>query len=75
MKIALTYPYSKRSPVGCNPPISILYLAAAVRDSGHKAVVLDCDEDHLDFEGVARWVTRRGRCSSAVRIRLRFPVT
>lgn len=44
MKTALVYPYSKYSWTGCNPPISILYLAASLRQAGKEVIVIDADE-------------------------------
>ena len=44
MKTALVYPYTKKLFTGCNPPISLLYLAASVREAGEDVMVLDIDE-------------------------------
>ena len=56
MEFALIYPYQKRSPVGCNPPISILYLAAAARNAGNRVTVLDSDEGRLSLDQIVHWV-------------------
>ena len=44
MKTALVYPYTKKLFTGCNPPISLLYLAAALQQAGEDVIVLDVDE-------------------------------
>ena len=46
MKIALVYPYKKEGFQGCNPPVSLLYLAAALRKAGQEVAVFDIDEDN-----------------------------
>lgn len=56
MQVALIYPYPKSSPIGCNPPVSLLYLAAAARDAGHEVTVLDVDEHSFSRDDIARWV-------------------
>ncbi|OGU30246.1 MAG: hypothetical protein A2057_03630 [Ignavibacteria bacterium GWA2_35_9] len=52
MKTALIYPYIKRSFNGCNPPLSILYLAASLRQAGKEVMVLDVDEDNLSYPAI-----------------------
>ncbi len=47
MKTALIYPYSKKNVMGCNPPISLLYVAASLRESGEDVLVIDADEGKL----------------------------
>jgi radical SAM superfamily enzyme YgiQ (UPF0313 family) len=49
------YPYPKKGFVGCNPPISILYLAASLRQAGEDVIVIDVDHGDLS---TARMVKR-----------------
>ena len=44
MKTVLLYPYPKRLFTGCNPPISLLYLGAALENVGQEVTILDVDE-------------------------------
>lgn len=56
MKIALLYPYIKRYFPGCNPPISILYLAASLKHAGEDLMVIDADNGNLTPEEIAKKV-------------------
>ncbi|MDP2920949.1 MAG: radical SAM protein [Candidatus Omnitrophota bacterium] len=47
MKIALLYPYTKMSAQGCNPPISLLYIGASLKQSGNDVLVIDKDHGNL----------------------------
>ena len=49
MKTALVYPYYKGLFTGCNPPVSLLYLASALQQADQEVFVLDIDEDHRSF--------------------------
>lgn len=57
MRIALLYPYIKRHFPGCNPPISILYLAAALKRSGDALIVIDADDGNLTADDMAARVS------------------
>ena len=46
MKTALLYPYQKRFFTGCNPPVSLLYLAASLIRAEEEVKVFDIDEDN-----------------------------
>src|SRR3972149_3237608 len=52
MKTVLIYPYIKRSFNGCNPPLSILYLAAALQKAGEEVIVIDIDENNLSYTDI-----------------------
>src|SRR3990172_5663792 len=52
MKTALIYPYIKRSFNGCNPPLSILYLAAALQQAEEEVMVIDIDENNLSYTDI-----------------------
>jgi len=54
MKIALVYPYSKRNVMGCNPPISLLYVASSLMQSNEDVLVIDADDGRLSPEGVLK---------------------
>ena len=47
MRVTLIYPFKKRCIQGCNPPISILYLAASLQKAGYNVAVIDRDEDNI----------------------------
>ena len=49
MKIVLIYPYEKKCYSGCNPPISLLYLAASLLKNNYEVKVIDIDEDNQSF--------------------------
>jgi anaerobic magnesium-protoporphyrin IX monomethyl ester cyclase len=52
MKIALVYPYVKNCYTGCNPPISLLYLAASLLKNDYEVKVIDIDEDNQSFSDI-----------------------
>lgn len=54
MKISLIYPYKKEIFVGCNPPLSLLYLAASLQQAGKDVMVIDVDEDNLSHLGILK---------------------
>ncbi|HUV36535.1 MAG TPA: radical SAM protein [Patescibacteria group bacterium] len=56
MKIALLYPYIKRHFPGCNPPISLLYLAASLKRAGEKLIVIDADNGDLTTHDIVKRV-------------------
>ncbi len=56
MKIALLYPYIKRHFPGCNPPISILYLAASLKQAGEELIVIDADNGNLTPREIVKMV-------------------
>lgn len=58
MKTALLYPYRKKNFRGCNPPISLLYLAAALRGAGEDVKVIDSDDGDLSHDAVAKRVAQ-----------------
>lgn len=47
MKIGLVYPYRKQDFTGCNPPISLLYLAGTLKQAGEDVLVIDSDDGNL----------------------------
>lgn len=47
VKTTLIYPFRKKNFRGCNPPISLLYLAAALRNAGEEVTVMDSDDGDL----------------------------
>ena len=49
MKTTLVYPYKKKMFTGCNPPVSLLYLAAALQRAGQDVSVVDMDEDDRSY--------------------------
>lgn len=54
MKTALVYPYRKSIFTGCNPPVSLLYLGAALQQAGETVRVLDIDEDDRNPRDLVR---------------------
>ena len=55
MKVALIYPHRKKDFTGCNPPISLLYLASQLLQAGHHVTVIDRDDcDLSDAQIVSR---------------------
>ncbi|NQT24236.1 radical SAM protein [candidate division KSB1 bacterium] len=52
MKTTLVYPYKKKMFTGCNPPVSLLYLAAALQRAGQDVSVIDIDEDDRSYAEV-----------------------
>ena len=44
MKIVLIYPYEKKCYSGCNPPISLLYLAASLLKNNYEIPTVFSDE-------------------------------
>lgn len=49
MKTTLVYPYRKHIFTGCNPPVSLLYLAASLQKAGQEVSVIDIDEDNRSY--------------------------
>jgi radical SAM superfamily enzyme YgiQ (UPF0313 family) len=43
MKILLFYPYLKENPVGCNPPLGLMYLSASLIKHGYDTELVDID--------------------------------
>lgn len=60
MKVALLYPYVKNSLNGCDPPISVLYLAAALQQAGQDVTVIDADDGQLSNMDIAKKVAEYG---------------
>ena len=57
MRVALIYPHRKKDFTGCNPPISLLYLASQLLRAGHDVAVIDRDDRDLsDVQIVNRLV-------------------
>ena len=54
MKIALVYPYSKRNVMGCNPPISLLYVASSLKQSKEDVLVIDADDGKLSSKDILK---------------------
>jgi anaerobic magnesium-protoporphyrin IX monomethyl ester cyclase len=54
MRAALVYPYRKRDSSGCNPPLSLLYLAASLEKAGHDVLVVDSDDGDLTHQGILK---------------------
>ena len=60
MKVALLYPYVKNSLNGCDPPISVLYLASALQRAGQDVTVIDVDDGNLSNVDIAKKVAEYG---------------
>lgn len=54
MKTALVYPYSKIDYIACKPPISILYLAASLKENGEDVLVFDKDDGGLSDSDIMK---------------------
>lgn len=52
MKIALVYPYIKTNFMGCNPPLSLLYLAGSLLQAKREVIVIDRDEDNQSIQNI-----------------------
>ncbi len=52
MRVSLVYPCEKAASNGCNPPISLLYLAASLINAGHEVRVIDRDEDNKSLKDI-----------------------
>ncbi len=54
MKTGLVYPYRKQDFTGCNPPISLLYLAAALKQADEDVLVIDSDDGNLSCTDILK---------------------
>jgi radical SAM superfamily enzyme YgiQ (UPF0313 family) len=59
MRVALVYPYAKRTHHQCSAPLALLYLATALRAKGVEAEVLDLDGYPDGLAGLVDDLVRR----------------
>lgn len=54
MKTALIYPFKKAGFHGCNPPLSLLYLGASLKQADEDVLIIDRDEDDLSDSDIMK---------------------